>query len=102
MARLADRSVGDSAARFHTLYRGQERRKRVLGWRRTHKDPFEGSVTDHLLVACQSRTEQRRHFPRITTPFPRTLSALAYPYPPARDAENTSPPAGNLGGAMAS
>jgi len=24
------------------LYRGQERRKRVLGWRRTHKDPFEG------------------------------------------------------------
>jgi hypothetical protein len=24
------------------LYREQERRKRVLGWRRTHKDPFEG------------------------------------------------------------
>ena len=24
------------------MYREQERRKRVLGWRRTHKDPFEG------------------------------------------------------------
>jgi hypothetical protein len=24
------------------LYRERERRKRVLGWRRTHKDPFEG------------------------------------------------------------
>ena len=27
---------------LETLYREQERRKRVLGWRRTHKDPFEG------------------------------------------------------------
>jgi hypothetical protein len=28
---------------FHcTVYQEQERRKRVLGWRRTHKDPFEG------------------------------------------------------------
>jgi hypothetical protein len=27
---------------FHTLYQEQERRKRVLGWRRTHKDPFAG------------------------------------------------------------
>jgi hypothetical protein len=30
------------SAPVHTLYREQERRKRVLGWRRTHKDPFEG------------------------------------------------------------
>jgi hypothetical protein len=29
-------------AGLETLYREQERRKRVLGWRRTHKDPFEG------------------------------------------------------------
>jgi hypothetical protein len=35
-------SVPDPAAGFETLYREQERRKRVLGWRRTHKDPFEG------------------------------------------------------------
>src|SRR5207244_3818292 len=35
-------SVPDPAALFHTLYREQGRRKRVLGWRRTQKDPFEG------------------------------------------------------------
>src|SRR5262249_20768564 len=35
-------SVPDPAAGLETLYREQERRKRVLGWRRTHKDPFEG------------------------------------------------------------
>jgi hypothetical protein len=35
-------SVSDPAAGLHALYREQERRKRVLGWRRTHKDPFEG------------------------------------------------------------
>jgi hypothetical protein len=29
-------------AGLETLYREQERRKWVLGWRRTHKDPFEG------------------------------------------------------------
>src|SRR5437016_6386367 len=36
-----ERSVPNPVV-FHTLYREQERRKRVLGWRRTHKDPFEG------------------------------------------------------------
>jgi hypothetical protein len=35
-------SVPCPAAGLHTLYREQERRKRVLGWRRTQKDPFEG------------------------------------------------------------
>jgi hypothetical protein len=38
----AEMSVPDTAAVFHTLYCEKERRKRVLGWRRTHKDPFEG------------------------------------------------------------
>jgi hypothetical protein len=33
-------SVPDPAAGPETLYREQERRKRVLGWRRTHKDPY--------------------------------------------------------------
>ena len=32
----------DPTVGFEALYREQERRKRVLGWRRTHKDPFEG------------------------------------------------------------
>ncbi len=37
-----ERSIPDPAAGLETLSREQERRKRVLGWRRTHKDPFEG------------------------------------------------------------
>jgi hypothetical protein len=35
-------SVPNPTAGLETLYREQERRRRVLGWRRTHKDPFEG------------------------------------------------------------
>jgi hypothetical protein len=35
-------SVPCPAAGLLTLYREQERRKRILGWRRTQKDPFEG------------------------------------------------------------
>jgi len=35
-------SFPNPAAGLETFYREQERRKRVLGWRRTHKDPFEG------------------------------------------------------------
>jgi hypothetical protein len=38
----AERSVPALNAGLETLYREQERRKRVLGWRRTHKDPIEG------------------------------------------------------------
>jgi hypothetical protein len=38
----AKRSIPDTAAGLNSLYREQERRKRVLGWRRTHKDPFAG------------------------------------------------------------
>jgi hypothetical protein len=48
-----ERCVLDPIAGLGTLYRGQERRKRVLGWRRTHKDPFEGEweqITSWLLA----------------------------------------------------
>jgi hypothetical protein len=38
----AEGMAPDLAAGLHTLYREQEKRKRVLGWRRTHKDPFKG------------------------------------------------------------
>jgi hypothetical protein len=38
----AEGCAPDLEAGLETLYREQERRKRVLGWRRTHKDPFEG------------------------------------------------------------
>jgi Integrase core domain len=37
-----EESAPNPEAGLQTLYREQERRKRVLGWRRTHKDPFEG------------------------------------------------------------
>ena len=36
-----DANIPDPPAGLESLYREQERRKRVLGWRRTHKDPFE-------------------------------------------------------------
>ena len=35
-------SVPDPVAELHTLHLEQEQSKRVLGWRRTQKDPFEG------------------------------------------------------------
>jgi hypothetical protein len=38
----AERSAPVPNARLEALCREQERRKRVLGWRRTHTDPFEG------------------------------------------------------------
>jgi hypothetical protein len=37
-----ERNVPNPTAGLQTLYREQEPRKRVLGWRRTHKDPFAG------------------------------------------------------------
>ncbi len=37
-----EESRPDAVAGLQTLYREQERRKRVRGWRRTHKDPFDG------------------------------------------------------------
>jgi hypothetical protein len=43
-----ERSVCDPKAGLETLYREQERRKHVLGWRRTHKDPFAGEW-EHIL-----------------------------------------------------
>lgn len=35
-------SIPDPSRRLPSLYQEQEKRKRVLGWRRTHKDPFKG------------------------------------------------------------
>jgi len=35
-------SVPDAPVGLSALYQEQEKRKRVLGWRRTHKDPFKG------------------------------------------------------------
>ena len=51
-------SAPHPSAGLETLYREQERRKRVLGWRRTHKDPFEGEWEQILswLVANPERS----------------------------------------------
>jgi hypothetical protein len=38
-------------AGLETLFSEQERRKRDLGWRRTHKDPDDGRVGAHLHLA---------------------------------------------------
>jgi hypothetical protein len=53
-----ERNVPDPAVGLATLYREQERRKRVLGWRHTHKDPFEGEWEQILswLVANPERS----------------------------------------------
>ena len=50
-----ERSVPDPTAGLETLYREQERRKRVLGWRRTHKDPFEGA---YLLETVEEQWQE--------------------------------------------
>src|SRR5215472_6041734 len=39
---LEVRNVAVPTAGLETLYREQEHRKRVLGWRCTYKDPFKG------------------------------------------------------------
>jgi hypothetical protein len=53
-----ERSVSDPTQGLETLYREQERRKRVLSWRRTHNDPFEGEWEQILswLVANPERS----------------------------------------------
>ena len=53
-----EKSVPDPSATIHTLYREQERRKRILGWRRTQKDPFEGEWEQILswLIANPERS----------------------------------------------
>src|SRR5438034_6841529 len=53
-----EKNIPDPTAGLESLYREQERRKRVLGWRRTHKDPFEGEWEQILswLVANPERS----------------------------------------------
>ena len=51
--RIRKRSFPDPAVGLHTLFHEQEQRKRILGWRRTRKDPFEGEweqITSWLLA----------------------------------------------------
>jgi len=43
----AEGRVPDAPAGLPALYQKQEKRKRVLGWRRTHKGPFKGEWESH-------------------------------------------------------
>jgi hypothetical protein len=83
---------------LQTLYREQERRKRILGWRRTHKDPFEGEWEQiySWLVANPDRSggdifrELQRRSPGRYRPLQIRTHEPRY-------AENTSLPDGNVG-----
>jgi hypothetical protein len=93
----AEKSISDTAAGLDSLYRELERRKRVLGWRRTHKDPFEGKWEQILswLVANPERSSGDI-FRELQYHSPRTLSAIANPHITTRHAEDTSPSVGNV------
>jgi hypothetical protein len=98
----AKRNIPDAVAELHTLYREQERRKRALGWRRTQKDPFEGErekIASWVLADPQrSSGDIFRELRRLS---PGRYQPLQIRTDTSRDAENTSPSAGNVGGAMA-
>jgi len=72
-----EKSTPVPTAGLDTLYRVQERRKRVLGWRRTQKVPFEGEWEQILswLVANPERSsgdifrELQRRSPRRYQPL---------------------------------
>jgi hypothetical protein len=51
-------SVPTSPTGFATLYQEQEKRKRVLGWRRTHIDPFAGEW-EQIISWLQANPERR-------------------------------------------
>jgi hypothetical protein len=87
----------DPAAGLHTLSREQERRKRVLGWRRSQKDPFDGEWEQITSLSdCSPRTKQWRHVPGVRAPFAKAISPVTNPHAPARDAEDTGSLVGNL------
>ena len=84
------------------MNREQERRKRVLGWRRTHKDPFEGEW-EHILSWLVANPERSSGdiFRDRHAPLPWPLSAISNPHPAARDAQDPGLSAANQGGTVA-
>ena len=89
-------------AGLETLNREQERRKRVLGWRRTHKDPFEGEWEQILswLVANPERSSGDI-FREVQRRAPGRYQPLQIRTREPRDAQDPGPSAGNQGGAVA-
>jgi hypothetical protein len=98
----AEGMAPDPAVGFHTLYREQERRKRVLGWRRTHKDPFDGEweqITSWLLAnPGRSSGDIFRELQRLS---PGRYHPLQIRTHKPRNAQDPGLLARNLGGAVA-
>ena len=90
-----EESIPDPTAGLETWYREQERRKRLLSWRRTHKDPFAGEWEQILswLVANPERSSGDifRELQRLS-PGRWTLSTAANPNPPTWHADDPSSP----------
>jgi hypothetical protein len=97
-----EESVHDPVAGLHILNREQERRKRVLGWRSTHKDPYAGEWEQIMswLVANPERSsgDMFREVQRLS---PGRSQPLHIRTDASRDAQDTDLPARNLGGAVA-
>jgi hypothetical protein len=88
-----EKSVPDPSATIHTLYREQERRKRVLGWRRTQKDPFEGEweqITSWVLA--NPKRSSGDIFRELQRRSPGRYQPLQIRTHEQRHAENTSLP----------
>ena len=89
----AEGSIPNRATGLQTLYREQERRKRVVGWRRTHKDPFEGEWEQIIswLVAHPERSSGDI-FRELQRRSPGRYQPLQIRTHKPRDAENPSSP----------
>ena len=86
-----------------TLYREQERRKHVLGWRRTHKDPFAGEW-EHILswLVANPQRSSGDIFRELQHRSPERYKPLQIRTLQRGHEENTGLPLRNAGGAMAS
>jgi hypothetical protein len=89
---LSRGSVLDPSGGLPTLYQEQEKRKRVLGWRRTQKDPFEGEWK-RIVSWLRANPERalRRHLLGVAAPLLWTLSVVANAHPQAAGCARSEP-----------
>ena len=94
--------IPDSPAGLAALHQEQEKRKRVLGWRRTHKDPFAGDW-EHILSWLVVNPERSSGdiFRELQRRSPGRYQPLQIRTREPRDAQDPGPSAGNQGGAVA-
>src|SRR5947209_8577510 len=97
-----ERNAPAPTAGLETLYREQERRKRVLGWRHTHKDPFEGEWEQVFSwLATNPERSSGDIFRELQRRSPGRYQPLQIRTREPRHAQDPSLSAGNTGGAMA-